>query len=127
MVNRVGFQVTGLREKVKDLQELGLEVDDLKDAFGEVAKQGAETAQGFVPRRTGRLAASIRGNRAKNKAVVVAGRASVPYAGAINYGWKSRNIQPALFMQRTDQRMRPEAEKILDTEIDRKIREKGLS
>lgn len=126
MVNRVGTKVEGLTSVVRALSELGLEVDDLKDAFSEIAKQGAETASRYAPRKSGRLAADVRGNRAKSKAVVTAGRASVPYAGPINYGWPGRHINPSLFMQRADEEMQPKVIPMLEDEINRKIREKNI-
>lgn len=122
----MGVRVTGLNQTVRALQELGLEVDDLKDAFAGIAAEGAKKAAEFAPQRTGRLAASIRGNRAKSKAVVAAGKAKVPYAGAINYGWRARGIEPSRFMQKADKEMLPVALQELDRAIDAKIREKGL-
>jgi hypothetical protein len=127
MVDRVGFKVQGLREKVRDLQAAGAEVEDLKNAFGKIAARGADLGRGFIRSRTGRLAASVRGNRAKAKAVVTAGRASVPYAGPINYGWPKRNIEPRQFMQKADQQLRPYAEQQLDDEIQAAIRRRGLT
>ena len=60
----------------------------------------------------------------KRQAVVTAGRASVPYAGPINYGWPARNIAPSHFMQRTDAVMAPRAIQLLEAEINQRIREK---
>lgn len=121
-----GVRVEGLNRLVRDLQALGLDVDDLKDVFSDIAAEGARLASSFAPRRTGALAASIRGNRSKNKAVVAAGRAKVPYAGAINYGWPRRGIEASLFMQRADEVMRVRAVEMLDDGIKRKINERGL-
>lgn len=121
-----GVRIQGLNRMVRDLQALGLDVEDLKDAFAPIAAEGARLAAGFAPNRTGRLAASIRGNRAKAKAVVTAGRARVPYAGPINYGWRKRGIAPAMFMQKADEAMRPRALAELEQAINRKIRERGL-
>lgn len=121
-----GVRVEGLTRVIRDLQALGLEVDDLRDAFGSIASEGARLASSFAPVRTGRLAASVRGNRAKNKAVVSAGKARTKYAGAINYGWPARNIKPSLFMQRADKVMQPRALKELEDAIEKKITEKGL-
>lgn len=126
MATSGGVRVTGLTAVVRALLELGLEVDDLKAAFSAIAAEGARRAAGFAPRRTGRLAADIRGNRAKSKAVVTAGRASVPYAGPINYGWPARNIAPAGFMQKADEAMQPFALKQLEDEINRQITRRGL-
>lgn len=122
----LGFRVEGLNQVVRDLQAIGVEVDDLKGAFGAISAEGAQVARGLVPVVSGRLVGTIRGNRAKSKAVVTAGRASVPYAAPINYGWPARNIEPQLFMQQTDERMRPVALERLETEIDTAIRKRGL-
>jgi hypothetical protein len=121
-----GVRIDGLNQVVRGLQELGLDIEDLKDAFAPIAARAARYASSFAPRRTGALAASIRPNRSKNKAVVVAGKARVPYAGVINYGWARRNISPSSFMQKADERMRPLALQMLDDAINAKIRERGL-
>lgn len=121
-----GVRVEGLNRLVRDLQALGLDVEDLKEIFSEIANEGARLASTFAPKRTGALAASVRGNRSKNKAVVAAGRARVPYAGPINYGWPRRNIAASLFMQRADEVMRTRAVEMLDDGVKRKIRERGL-
>lgn len=143
MPQAAGFKVEGVTKLVRELSALGLEVDDLKDAFSEIADEGAKLAAGFAPRRSGNLASSIRGNRAKSKAVVSAGYAKkVPYAGAINYGWGSQAFgfkhgryasgikgshSGSFFMQRADEAMRPRAILELEQAINRKIRERGLA
>lgn len=127
MPDRVGFKVEGLNKLTRDLQALGLDVDDLKDAFSTIAAEGAELAARYAPRRTGMLAGSVRGNRAKNKAIVSAGRARVPYAGPINYGWPARGIAAAGFMQKADQAMQPKALAQLEIEINRAITRRGLA
>lgn len=121
-----GVRVTGLNETVRALQKLGVEVTDLKDVFSGIAAEGARLASSFAPRRTGNLAASVRGNKAKNKAVVIAGKAKVPYAGAINYGWRKRGISPAGFMQKADTALGDQAVKMLEDGIADVIRRNGL-
>ncbi len=121
-----GVRVTGLNETVRSLQRLGVEVDDLKDVMADIAAEGARLAGQYAPRRSGRLGGTIRGNRAKAKAVVTAGRAQVKYAGPINYGWKKRNIAPALFMQKADAALAPEAVKKLEAGIEKLINGLGL-
>ncbi len=121
-----GVRIEGLNKVVRDLQALGLDVEDLKEAFSSISAEGARLASSFAPKLTGALAASVRGNRAKSKAVVFAGRARVPHAGPINYGWRKRNITPSSFMERADEAMRPKALRALDDAITKKIREKGL-
>jgi len=127
MAGGEGVRVQGLNALTRDLQKLGAEVDDLKDVFGEIAREGAELASSFAPVRTGRLRDTLRGNRAKNKAVITAGRARVPYAGAINYGWPTRNITGAMFMQKADAELSPRAVDMLDAGIDRIIERLGLN
>lgn len=120
-------EVYGLKAVTRDLMLLGLDVGDLKDAFSKVAREGAQKAAGFAPKLTGTLAGDVRGNRAKNKAVVIAGRVSVPYAGPINYGWAARNIQGAFFMQKASDAMEPVALTVLEVEIDKAIVKRGLA
>lgn len=127
MAGQGGFRVEGLSRVVRGLKALGLDVEDLKGAFSRIAAEGAEVERGFVPRRSGRLAGTVRGNRAASKAVVTAGRATVRYAGPINYGWPGHGIAPAGFQQKTDEVMRPRAVEQLENEINQAARRRGLT
>jgi hypothetical protein len=122
----MGAAIEGLREAVRDLERLGVEVDDLKEAFAAIASEGAQIAARLAPSRSGRLAGSIRGNRAKGKAVVTAGRATVPYAGAINYGWRRRGIRASGFMQRADAQLEPRSVGLLEDNLNRIIHDRGF-
>lgn len=126
MARLMGTRVEGLNALVRDLQAMGVEVDDLKDAMASIAAKGARVAARFAPLRSGALRRSIRGNRAKGRAVVAAGGGRVVYAGVQNYGWPKRNIPATGFMQRTDAAMRPVALAELEKNVDKLIREKGL-
>jgi hypothetical protein len=119
-------RVEGLTRTVRALQTYGVQIDDLKDVMSGIAELGAQLAGRYAPHRTGRLAGTVRGNRAKAKAVVTAGRARVPYAGAINYGWRARGIRPALFMQRADAELAPRAIEMLQDGLDQAARKAGL-
>lgn len=127
MARRTGFYVEGLSQVIRDLHAIGVEVEDLKGAFSKLAELGANIAEAAAPKLTGALAASIRGNRAKSKAVVTAGRASVPYAGVQNYGWPAHNISPSGFLERADQQLQHRAIGILEAEINQQIRRRGMS
>lgn len=110
----------------RDLKKLGVDVEDLKDAMSKLADMDAKAAAGFAPKRSGALAASIRGNRAKAKAVVTAGRGRTSeYAGIINYG--GRGIAARSFMQRADATVAPRIIPTLTQDIDRLIKQRGLS
>jgi len=119
-------RVEGLNKTLKALQSYGVEVADLKDVMAGIAREGATLAARYAPKRSGRLAGTVRGNKAKAKAVVIAGRARVPYAGAINYGWPKRNIKALLFMQRADKELAPRAVEMLEAGLDEAARKVGL-
>jgi len=120
-------RVEGLNKLTRALTQVGVEIDDLKDVMGSIAALGARLASSFAPTRSGALVKTIRGNRAKGKAVVTAGRARVPYAGPINYGWPKRNIAPARFMQRADAEVAPRAVGMLEDGINEVIQREGLN
>jgi hypothetical protein len=120
------IQIEGLNKVVRDMQRLGVEIDDLKDVFSAIAKEGARLASSFAPKRSGKLAKSVRGNKAKNNAVIIAGKKAVPYAAPINYGWRKRNIQPSEFMQDASAALKPRAISMLESGLDRAIRKAGL-
>lgn len=122
-----GVQVTGLAALQRDLRTLGVELNDLTDVMGDLAAQGARLAASFAPRRTGTLAAAIRGSHTSNAAVVTVDAKRVPYAGVINYGWRKHNIAPARFMQHAAKAMRPQVTKHLSRAITKLIEQKGLS
>lgn len=126
MAAGINGKVEGLNKTLTALQRFGVEANDLKDVMSEIAAEGARLASGFAPKRSGRLANTVRGNKAKAKAIVIAGRSRVPYAGAINYGWPRRSIRPALFMQRADAALAPRAVKMLETGLDQAISKVGL-
>lgn len=119
-------QVDGLRELVRDLEAAGTELEDLKDVFAEIASEAAAVAAPAVPRRTGALAATTRGNRAKNKAVVTIGKARTPYAGPIIWGWPARGIKASPVVPRTNQYMETRAPELLEAGIDRLMEGLGL-
>lgn len=121
-----GVRVEGLTKVTRALKGLGLEVDDLKDAFATIAREATEVIARKAPHKSGRLASTVRGNRAQNKAVVRAGKSAVPYAGPINYGWPKRGISASLFMQRGDAEYAPQAVKRLEQELESAITRNGL-
>lgn len=123
----VTYRLDNLNQVVRALLALGLDVDDLKDAFSEIARQGASVAARLAPRRSGALAGDVRGNRARAKAVVAVGRVSLPYAGPINFGWRAHGIAASGFMQAADRELQPFALRRLEDDINSKIREKGLA
>lgn len=81
-----GARVKGLNEAIRNLQKLGIQVADLKEAFQNISRKAVSDAQALVPVRTGKLKASIRPSKAKNKAVIRAGTRAVNYASFVEFG-----------------------------------------
>ena len=91
-------RVEGLGALVRELKRAGESIDDLKEANQAAGRIVLDAAEARVPRRTGRLAASGRVNRAAKKAEVRFGSARVPYAAPIHWGWAKRHIKPHPFV-----------------------------
>jgi len=98
------LQVDGARQLRASLRRAGLSVQDLKDAHRAVAETVKAEAAPRAPRRTGRLAASVRASGTQSAAIVRAGKKAVPYAGPIHWGWPARNITAQPWLAETAQR-----------------------
>lgn len=79
------LQIEGLRETQRALRRLepDLRKQFREDAFKRVALVVAREAAVLAPKRTGRLAGSLRGTTSGFKAVV---RSPLPYANVIHWG-----------------------------------------
>lgn len=91
-------EIEGLAALIKALRAAEVELDDLKQANQAAGSVVLDASRPRAPQRTGALAASGRASRAARKATVVFGRASVPYANPIHWGWRARNIKPQPFV-----------------------------
>lgn len=107
MATQAGISVSGLSRLRRDLRKAGDDMGDLKEANARAASIVAAEAARRAPRKTGRLASSVRGNRAASRASVSAGRAAVPYAGPIHYGWPARGIEANPFVTDAAQATEP--------------------
>ena len=94
------IEVTGIRDLNRALKGVGDDFEDLKDANALLGQLVANRATALVPIRSGKLQSSIKTNRAKNKVTISAGRASVPYAGVIEYGWGKRGIKARPYLNK---------------------------
>ena len=84
--------VEGGRELRATLKRASGDLGDLKAVHDRIARLVASVARQRAPKRTGRLAGSIRGSGAATVATVRAGGAAVPYAAVIHNGWPQHNI-----------------------------------
>lgn len=102
-----GIRVEGAKELRRTLKRAGDDLGDLKSAHAEAAGIVTAASRMRAPKRTGRLAASVRGSGAATTATIRAGRSSVPYAGPIHWGWPARNIPANPFIANAAQDTEP--------------------
>ncbi len=120
-----GVRVKGLRETVRSLERMGIEVADLKATFHKIGSTVAAEAVSLTPTQTGALANSIRASKTKNKSEIRAGSARVVYAGVINYGGYN-NITGVHFLDKAVENKQDEAISIMETDLNRLIQSLGL-
>lgn len=92
------IEIDGLNQTLRALSKAGADAENMRELMHSVGNIIVAGAQAHIPVRTGALSASLRAGRGKTKAVVRAGRALVPYAGVIHYGYPARNIAPTMFL-----------------------------
>jgi hypothetical protein len=93
------IDIVGLNSLVRDLRKAQPElVAEVKAANLEAAELVTQQAKFLVPERSGKLKASLRASGTNRAGIVRAGKAAVPYAGPIHFGWPKRNIKPQPFI-----------------------------
>lgn len=128
MADRSGsVNIKGLRETVRSLERLGTEVKDLKDVFRSIGNIVVREAQSRAPKLSGALAGSIKASNTKNKSIVRAGSARVPYAGVQEWGWPAHNIAGTRYLSSAVQDKQREVVRELDRELFGLIRKLDLN
>lgn len=95
------LQVRGSRELKQALKEAGVDVvEDVKATHRKVGGIVLSKALTLVPVKSGQLQSTMRVGVTQSAGVVRAGRAKVPYANPIHWGWHRRHIRPTLFLTR---------------------------
>lgn len=91
-------QLKGAGQLAKSLKKAGADMKDLRDLNKQAAQIVAPEAKTLAPKKTGRLAKSVRaGNNGK-----------VKYAGVINYGWPKHSIKATLFANKAAKNTEPQ-------------------
>lgn len=102
MVEAAGLRVNGLNVFRRNLRRVNSDLPKgLTALHKELAATLVDAARDTAPRRTGRLASTIRPFGTQKAAAVGAGKKAVPYAGPIHYGWPARNITAQPFLTET--------------------------
>jgi hypothetical protein len=97
MTEQVVYQ--GMTRLRRQLHTCPLKLKAAVPAVGmKAAEIVAKAAERHAPKRSGRLAASIRPAMMKYGAVVMAGGGTVPYAAPVHWGWPAHNITEQPFV-----------------------------
>jgi len=119
-MNEPAVEIVGLNRFVRQLKQLEPELlDELKGANKDLASAVESAARGLVPNRSGVLSSSLRSSGTARTGVVRAGKARVPYAGPIHFGWARRNIKPNPFLWNALDSRRDEVEARYLAELER--------
>lgn len=86
-------RIYGAARLRRTLRQAGATVADLKAPHKAAAEIAGRAAAARAPRRSGRLARTVRNSATQTAGIIRAGRKSVPYAGVIHWGWPRRNIR----------------------------------
>lgn len=117
-------RITGLGKTVRALSKAGADSEDMKSLMHAIGNMVISHAG--PPVLSGRLAGDMRAGRGKTKAVIRVGRASVPYAGPIHYGWPARNIKAQPFYITALQSSQGKALQMLDDGLEDILRKNYL-
>ena len=122
------IRVGGMRKVRAQMREAGDDLSDMRELHKRLADNVAGTAKTKVPERSGRLKRSVRGSGTKTAARVKAGNnrksgpSSVPYAGAIHFGWGARGIRPQPFLYEALDDRRQEVIEAYNAEVTAMVR-----
>lgn len=87
-----GVEVQGAKALRTQLRAVGVDLADLKKAHASVATMIVARSRSGAPIASGALAASVRGSGQAGAAMLRAGRAALPYANPVHWGWPARHI-----------------------------------
>jgi hypothetical protein len=98
MAEGVRVVITGIDELNTSLTRFAKDLESNPELNKKLSSVLAQKSSAIAPRLSGALASSIVGNGSGERARIVAGSPTVPYAGVIEYGWpqKGREARPYL-------------------------------
>lgn len=102
-----GVRVEGLDNLVRTMNRAKVDISELKEAHRAAGEIVAREAGARAPRRSGKLAGTLRASKQARRAQVLLGRTSVPYAGPIHWGWPARGIAANPFVSEAAQHTEP--------------------
>lgn len=121
-----GIQVIGAQQTRRALKQVEGGAADLKELHGEAAELVESEAAPLTPVLTGALLGTARVSGTQAGGVIRWGRAAVPYAGPIIFGWRARNIERNPFPFEAMDAAEPEVLELFETRLDQLIKSAGL-
>tara|TARA_R110000782_G_C14483646_1_gene376358 strand:+ start:138 stop:518 length:381 start_codon:yes stop_codon:yes gene_type:complete len=125
-VTKPSITVEGAKQLQRALRQVEGGMADLKGAHAEAAKIVEVKAERIAPKRSGALAASVRSSGQARQGIVRSGKAKVPYAGVIHFGWAARSISPQPFLYDALDDRRGEVIAVYDDRVNKLIKKHGL-
>jgi len=119
-----GVEVKGLRKVVREIEKLGVEVQDLKAVFTRIGSKALSTANSGTPVRSGVLQATNKQSNRKNSVYLYSGSAKAYYARFIHYG--TQFIEKKPYLQEAVKKDGPWAVQELNKELGTLLRTTGL-
>ena len=119
-----GIKVLGLNKVVRNLEKLGVDSEDIKDAFTKVGSRVVSQAKLAAPADTGAMKKSIRASRRKNSSYIRMGSAKAYYARFIEYG--TLYITPRRVLRGVVQREGAWAVETIESEFNKLIIKRGF-
>lgn len=107
MARKPRVQIVGAKKLRKELKRAGFDMRNLREPHMESARVVAYAGKPDTPRDTGALAATVRPAGTQTMGIVRAGKASVPYANPIHWGWPDRNITAQPWLSEAAERTEP--------------------
>jgi hypothetical protein len=99
MAEVISISVEGEAQVKAALAKVEKDLTDRSELNKDLSDELSRKASAMAPRLTGALASSVKGNPSNEKAQILAGSESVPYAGVQEYGWPEKNIQAQPYLR----------------------------
>lgn len=100
-------RIDGAKKMRRELRRAEVDMSDLSKPYREAAATVKTAAVPAAPKRSGRLARTVRSSGTRTAGIIRAGSNSVPYAGAIHWGWPARRIEAQPWLSEAAQRTEP--------------------
>jgi HK97 gp10 family phage protein len=114
----VNAKVLGVDELTSTMHKAGEALAAMDSAHGKASAMIASAAAAAAPRRSGRLASSVRAGKGGGKGTV---DVTAAYAGPIHWGWPSRHIDPQPFAMNAARATEPQWIKFYEEETQKAL------